>query len=64
MDEAQQARIFERFYRVDSSDTSPSGFGIGMAIVKEIVEGHGSKVQVLSSRGAGTTVSFDLPCSG
>lgn len=63
MDEAQQARIFERFYRVDSSDTSPSGFGIGMAIVKEIVEGHGGEVQVSSRLGAGTTVSFELPFS-
>lgn len=61
MSAIQQARIFERFYRADYSDSSPSGLGIGMAIVKQIVEAHGGLVQVESAPGQGTRVSFDLP---
>jgi len=60
----QQEQMFERFYRVDTSDTSPSGFGIGMAIVKEIVEAHHGQVQVESCPGEGTTVSFELSLAG
>jgi len=56
-------KIFDRFYRVDMSDTSPAGLGIGMAIVKVIVEAHGSEVRIASTPGEGTRVSFDLPFS-
>jgi len=60
MSPEQVARIFENFYRADTSDTGPSGLGVGMAIVKVIVEAHGSQVVIDSARGEGTTVSFLL----
>mgnify|MGYP001393655206 CR=1 FL=1 len=64
LSEEQRERMFERFYRVDSSDSSPSGFGIGMAIVKEIIEAHQGRIEVESTLGEGTTVSFELRLAG
>lgn len=54
------ARVGERFYRVDSSGNIP-GVGLGMSIVKEIVELHGGDIVIESSLGAGTTVTLWLP---
>jgi signal transduction histidine kinase len=56
----QLARVFERFYRADSSGKIP-GTGLGMSIVKEIVELHGGEVCLLSHPGAGTSVKLLLP---
>lgn len=56
----QCARVFERFYRADNSGHIP-GTGLGMSIVKEIVELHGGQVEVASTPGAGTTVTLLLP---
>jgi two-component system phosphate regulon sensor histidine kinase PhoR len=59
--EADQQRIFERFYRVDKSRSRDSGgTGLGLAIVKHIVEAHGHTVKVKSTPGRGTTFSFTL----
>lgn len=56
--------IFERFYRVDASRTrSTGGLGIGLAIVKELVEAHGGTVTVSSEVDQGTTFTFTLPAS-
>jgi two-component system phosphate regulon sensor histidine kinase PhoR len=57
-----QARIFERFYRVDKSRSrEKGGTGLGLAIVKHIMEGHHSRVEVESAPGEGSTFSFKLP---
>ncbi|MBS3995987.1 MAG: PAS domain S-box protein, partial [Hydrogenophaga sp.] len=56
----QLARLFERFYRADTSGLIP-GTGLGMSIVKEIVELHGGEVGVASTQGEGTTVTLWLP---
>lgn len=56
----QVARVFERFYRADTSGQIP-GTGLGMSIVKEIIELHGGQVEVSSQPGAGTTVTLWLP---
>src|ERR1051326_813994 len=54
-------RIFERFYRVDKERSREAGgTGLGLAIVKHIVEAHGSKVEVRSEVGKGSTFSFEL----
>ena len=57
-----QARIFERFYRVDKSRSREKGrTGLGLAIVKQILDGHNSKPEVESVPGKGSTFSFKLP---
>lgn len=59
-----QAKIFERFYQVDSSTTRQfGGVGIGLAAVKQIVEAHGSRVLVESEPGKGSTFRFHLPAT-
>jgi PAS domain S-box-containing protein len=60
MNAAQLARVFERFYRADTSGQIP-GSGLGMSIVREIVELHGGEVQLHSQPGAGTRVTIWLP---
>lgn len=53
--------IFDRFYRTDSSRNSHTGgSGIGLSIVKTIIEAHGGKVWAASILGAGTTIHFVL----
>jgi PAS domain S-box-containing protein len=55
-------KIFERLYQVDSSPTRRyGGTGMGLAIVKDIVEAHGGKVTVESEVGRGSTFCFTLP---
>jgi two-component system, OmpR family, phosphate regulon sensor histidine kinase PhoR len=57
-----QARIFERFYRVDKSRSrEKGGTGLGLAIVKHILEGHHTKAEVESKAGKGSSFSFKLP---
>jgi signal transduction histidine kinase len=56
----QLARVGERFYRADTSGNIP-GTGLGMTIVKEIVELHGGQLRLSSTAGAGTEVLMQLP---
>lgn len=56
------ARVFERFYRADSTGKIP-GTGLGMSIVREIVEIHGGEVNVASKPGEGATVTLWLPAA-
>jgi len=58
----QLGRIFDRFYQVDGSITREhGGIGIGLAIVQQIIEAHGSRVEVESRFGQGSTFRFLLP---
>lgn len=60
--EADQARIFERFYRGDRSRPSSSGHaGLGLAIAKGILGLHGIAIAVHSKVGVGTRFGFELP---
>ena len=53
--------IFNRFYRADASRTSrKGGSGIGLSIVKKIIEDHGGRVWARSEAGKGTTIIFSL----
>jgi signal transduction histidine kinase len=54
-------KIFDKFFRVNASDTAVEGIGLGMSIVRQIVEAHGGKIWVESDLGKGTTVSFTFP---
>ena len=58
----QLAHVCERFYRADTSGKIP-GTGLGMSIVKEIVELHGGQLELTSKVGAGTTVTLWLPAA-
>jgi two-component system phosphate regulon sensor histidine kinase PhoR len=54
-------RIFERFYRSDASRTRDSGgFGLGLAIAKDLVEAMGGTIGVTSDVGLGTTFRVTL----
>ncbi len=59
--DADQERIFERFYRVENAVHTEAGTGLGLSIVRGILEKHGSQVQMASEQGVGTTFWFDLP---
>lgn len=61
MTREQLARIFERFYRVDATNTAIGGLGLGMSIVKQIVEAHGGTIQIESTLNVGTTATVILP---
>lgn len=53
--------IFDRFYRTDSSrNSSTGGSGIGLSIVKKIIEDHGGKIWATSKLGIGTEIHFVL----
>ena len=51
--------IFDRFYRTDASrNSSKGGSGIGLSIVKKIIEDHGGKIWATSREGTGTVMYF------
>ncbi len=55
------SRIFERFYRVDKSRAAGQGYGIGLAITKEIIQAHGGKIKAESRPGQGAKFIVQLP---
>ncbi len=58
----QRARLFEKFFRANNAVLQdPNGNGLGLYIVKKIVEMHGGKVWVDSEEGKGSTFYFSLP---
>jgi signal transduction histidine kinase len=59
---AEQARIFEKFYRVGRSETQGRrGSGVGLALVRHVAEAHGGEVSVQSAPGEGSRFTLWLP---
>lgn len=54
-------KIWNRFYREDSSRNSENSFGLGLAMVKEIADFHGGRLNVSSIQGSGSTFIFSMP---
>jgi signal transduction histidine kinase/DNA-binding response OmpR family regulator len=61
MSQDELAFIFERFTRLENTEDSSSGFGIGLALVKQLVDSHGGTIMVTSELNLGSTFTVKLP---
>jgi PAS domain S-box-containing protein len=62
IDAAELEKIFDRLYQIDASSTRQyGGTGMGLAVVKETIEGYGGEIRVESELGRGSKFCFTLP---
>lgn len=62
LDEQEKERIFDRFYRVDTSrERSVEGTGLGLSIVKSIIDLHLGRIEIESQKGKGSAIKVILP---
>jgi two-component system phosphate regulon sensor histidine kinase PhoR len=62
--EAEQPRLFSRFFRAsNATDAAIQGTGLGLTIVRSMVEHHGGRIDVRSAPGVGTTMLVTLPAA-
>jgi two-component system sensor histidine kinase KdpD len=59
--EGQRERVFDRFYRLEHHETEPHGTGMGLAISRGLVHGHGGRLWVEETPGGGATFRVELP---
>jgi signal transduction histidine kinase len=58
-------KLFKKFYRIERQETRGiKGTGLGLALVKQIMDAHQGTVSVESEVGKGSTFSLTLPCAG
>ncbi|EFH89158.1 sensor histidine kinase [Ktedonobacter racemifer] len=57
----QQAKIFDRFYRIEAARSETKGYGLGLAIARAIVALHHGEIHIHSALGKGTTFFLSLP---
>ena len=62
--EAEQARIFEKFYRAEAARHQVPGAGLGLVIAREIIRAHGGEIWVESKPGEGSIFRFSVPAAG
>jgi two-component system sensor histidine kinase KdpD len=63
LSEAEQSRVFERFYRGPRAEKTSSGMGMGLAIAREIVAAHGGRIWVESPPGQGCSFTLTIPAA-
>ena len=56
--------LFQKFYRVREHESRASGTGLGLSICKQIIHGHGGRIEVKSKIGVGTVFMIFLPKTG
>jgi two-component system phosphate regulon sensor histidine kinase PhoR len=61
MSDEQKDHVYDKFYRADTSDTAVRGLGLGMSIVKQIIDDHNGTILIDSKLSEGTSVCFTLP---
>ncbi|NHC15974.1 ATP-binding protein [Motilibacter deserti] len=65
IDEHEQASLFTPFFRTRSAEQDAvQGTGLGLAVVRGILDAHGGSVQLASTPGVGTSVQLRLPLAG
>jgi len=63
--EENLSRIFDAFYQIDAGTTrAHGGAGLGLSIVKQLVDSHEGKIEVTSTLGEGTIFTVTLPAAG
>jgi len=62
IDPAEQGKVFERFYRV-ANGTGKGGYGVGLFLVRHIMEAHGGRAEVQSEPGRGSRFRLILPAA-
>ena len=61
MSSEQISKIYDKFYRADASNTAVGGLGLGMSIVKQLVDAMNGKISITSTPGQGTRFTVTLP---
>jgi signal transduction histidine kinase len=55
--------VFEPYYRAPGAAGAAPGTGLGLAVVKALVEAHGGSIEATSEMGRGTRIAFTIPCA-